>query len=437
MILTTKKLKVAAPTGGVTAVRATLWRWLEALQIALDSIRANRLRSALTVVGIVIGVAVVILIAALLEGAQNLVIKVTADFAPDVIRIEKASFQDFGGDGQAFIEARAKRPDIVPDDARFLRQQLGNTYEVGAQGDASLPVRRENKTLLGIVIQGVTPNIMQLTSVRVERGREFTNVDEERRRPVCIIGADVADKLFADADPLGREIRIGQLPYQVVGIAAPRGSLFGQSQDGFVMIPLGTFAKIFGERNRSFAILGRARPETNLTVNDTEEALRGAMRLRHRLKNGVDEDDFSMVTAKSIQAFTANITGIVGAALYPLTLVALAVGGVVVMNMMLASVTERTREIGVRLAIGARRDDILIQFLIEATFLTLMGGLLGVALSVGMIQVVGAATTLPINVPFWAVGFALAVSCTVGLLFGIVPARRAAKLDPVAALRAE
>ena len=420
-----------------TVSRGSLWRWLEALEIALDSIFANRLRSGLTVVGIVIGVAVVVLIAALLEGAQNVVLKVTADFAPDVVRVEKASFQDFGGDGQAFVEARAKRPDIIPDDMRFLRQQVGEKYEIGAQGDATLPVRRENKSLLGIVIQGVTPNITQLTSVKVDRGREFTNVDDERRRPVCIIGVDVADKLFEDADPLGREVRIGQLPYQIVGIAAPRGSLFGQSQDGFVMVPLGTFSKIFGERNRSFVILGRARSETNLTTTDTEEALRAAMRLRHQLKNGVHEDDFSVITAKSIQAFTANITGIVGAALYPLTLVALGVGGIVVMNMMLASVTERTREIGIRLAIGARRNDILIQFLIEAIFLTLVGGFIGVALSSGFITLTGAVTGFPISVPIWAVGFALVVSSTVGLIFGIVPARRAAKLDPVAALRAE
>lgn len=412
---------------------ASLLRGGEALRVAWGAIVANRLRSGLTVVGVVVGVAVVVLVAALLQGAQDFINEQTASFAPDVVRVEKAAFQDFAGDGQAFVEARAKRPDLLPDDVIYLQARLGDRLEIGAQIDASLPVRRNNQTLIGIAVQGVTPNITALTNVKVQYGREFTASDEQYRRNVCIIGTDIVDELFAGVNPLGQELRVGQLPYEIVGVAEPRGSLFGNSQDGFVMIPLGTFTRVFGEKSRSLALLARGR---GITREAAEEIVRNGLRLRHKL-DFAESDDFSIVTAKSVQAFTGKLTGIVGAIIYPLTAIALAVGGVVVMNMMLASVTERTREIGLRLALGARRRDILTQFLIEATLLTLIGGLCGLLLAALLVWLLGIVTKLPLGVPLWAVAAALFVSTAVGLTFGVVPARRASRLDPIEALRAE
>lgn len=420
----------------ISNINKTFWRWLEFVKIAYDSIKANRLRSFLTVIGVVVGVAVVTIVAALLEGASNFVISQTANFAPNVVRIDKAAFQDFGGDGQAFVTALSKRPNIYPDDLEILRNRFQETLEIGGQADGSLPVRRSEKTLNGINIQGVTPNITSLTSIKIASGRELTETDNQFRSNVCVIGTDIVDEFFPNINPLGKEIRIGQLPFTVVGIAEPRGSLFGASQDGFVMIPLGTFSRIFGERSRSISILAQAKPNLNLSVADTEETVRVGMRLLRKLDFD-DEDNFSLTTARSVQAFTNTLTGLIATITYPLTIIALVVGGIVVMNMMLASVTERTKEVGIRMAIGARRSDILTQFLFEATLLTLFGGILGLFLAALLVWVVAFVTKLPIFLPFWAAVMAIFISCLVGIVFGVLPARRAAKLDPIEALRSE
>lgn len=417
-----------------------LWRWLEAFNVAISSILANRLRSALTVIGIIIGVAVVALVAALLEGAQTYVGRQAAELGPGTVRIDKASFQDFIGDGQAYVEALAKRNDVTIEDLKGLRQRLGSGFEVGAQVDASLPVQRGNRALNGIAVQGVTPNVVALSALKIERGRELTETDEEFRRPVCVIGADVADYLFPTENPVGKIIRIGSAPYEVVGTIAPRGSSFGASQDGFVQIPLFTYAKVFGGRSRSISLLVKAKPEAStgaeLPREQAEETIRFAMRQQRRLTLSARED-FSITTAKSIEAFAGRITGIVGFVLYPLTAIALAVGGIIVMNMMLASVTERTREIGIRKSLGARRRDILAQFLIESTLLTFIGGLCGVMLAALVVLAGTKITGLPLQLPLWALAASVIVSCTVGVVFGVFPARRAAQLDPIEALRTE
>lgn len=417
-------------------IKKILRRWLEFLKIAFDSIKGHRLRSLLTVLGVVIGVAVVTIVAALLEGASNFVVSQTANFAPNVVRIDKAAFQDFAGDGQAFVTALSKRPDIYPDDLQILKNRFQDSIEIGGQGNGSLPVRRGEKTLNGISIQGVTPNITSLTSIKIANGRELTETDDQFRSNVCVIGTDIVDELFPNLNPLGKEVRIGQLPFTVIGIAEPRGSLFGASQDGFVLIPLGSFSRIFGERSRSISILAQAKPNSKLSLEETEEAVRVGMRQLRKL-NFADGDNFSLTTAKSVQAFTNTLTGLIATITYPLTIIALFVGGIVVMNMMLASVTERTKEVGIRMAIGARRSDILTQFLFEATLLTLFGGILGLFLAASLVWIVALATKLPISLPIWAALMAIFISCLVGIVFGVLPARRAAKLDPIEALRSE
>ncbi len=420
----------------VTPELGALSRWNEALRAAIGSILSNRLWSGLTVIGIVVGMTVIVLVAALLEGGQAFITQETRALAPDVVRVEKANFQDFIGDARAWVIARSRRPDLTLEDVRWLRDRLGETIEIGAQGDAALSVRRGNQSLNGIVVQGVTSNISFLSNIEIERGRELTATDDAYRRPVAIIGADVADLLFPWQDPISDWIFIGALPYEVVGVAAARGSNFGQSQDAFLQIPLGNFTKVFGERSRSLAILGRARPESSLTRLEVEEGMRFALRLRHRLDYGAD-DDFSVVTAKSVEAFAGRLTTLVGLVIYPLTAIALVVGGVVVMNMMLASVTERTREIGVRMAVGVRRRDVLAQFLVEATLLTLSGGLIGLLCAGLVVWAAARPSGLPITLPLWAAAAAILVSALTGIVFGVFPARRAARLNPIEALRAE
>lgn len=422
-------------------------RWAESLRVAANAILANRLRSSLTVVGIVIGIAVVTVVAALLEGAQGFINVTAAGLGPGIVRVDKASFQDFIGDAQAFAEARAKRPDVSLEDYRGLRARMGDRLVIGLRADAALPVQRGNKSLAGVIVQGVTPNLSELTTVKIDRGRPLTEFDDQYRRAVCVIGKDVDEYLFPETEAVGQRIKLGSAEYEVIGVAAPLGSSIGASQDGFVQLSLGAFTRVFGARSRSFSILAKARaPEgdkaesagesATLDRDEVEDLVRLGLRLQRGLEPGED-DDFSVTSARSIEAFAGRITAIVAVVLYPLTGIALAVAGVVVMNMMLASVTERTREIGIRLAIGARRGDILRQFLLESTLLTLVGGTIGVLLAALLVWIAKLATGFPIGVPLWALFAALFVSTSIGVLFGVVPARRAARLDPIEALRKE
>ncbi len=411
-------------------------RWLEAFQVAVGAILSHRLRSSLTVIGVVIGVAVAALVAALLEGAQVFIAAQTTGLGPGIVRIDKASFQDFVGDGQAFADARAKRPDLTLDHFNALRERLQQQLEIGAQVDAAVTLRYGNKSLKATALQGVTPNISTLSTYQIERGRELTEFDEENRREVCVIGADTSDYLFPVELPLGKQIRLGAYQFEVIGVYAPKGSSFGASQDSFVQVPISSWAKVFGARSRSIALLAKARPGLELEGEALEDLVRFNMRQVRRLKPG-ETDNFSVTTDKKAAAFVGQITTIVGAVLFPLTAIALVVGGIVVMNMMLASVTERTREIGIRMAIGARRSDILAQFLLESTLLTLVGGGIGILLAAGIAWLFGKVSGIPIGLPTWAIIAALSVSCIVGIAFGVFPARKAARLDPIEALRTE
>jgi putative ABC transport system permease protein len=413
-----------------------LWRWIEAFKVAVGAILANRLRSILTTVGIVIGVAVVALVAALLEGAQGFIAREAAELGPGIAIIDKASFLDFVGDGDAFFEAIAKRPDVTIEDYRGLRARLEDRLIVGAQVDSSLKIQRNGKSLKNIAVQGVTANIVALSTNKIESGRELTDFDDENRRNVCVIGADVAIDLFPFDEPVNKTIKIGATDYDVIGVYAKKGSSGGASQDGFVQIPLGTFGKVFGSRSRSIAIITKAKSDENLSSEEVEDITRFGMRMQRKLQPGANEN-FSLRTSKSIEKFAGNITAIVGVVLFPLTGIALIVGGIVVMNMMLASVTERTREIGIRKSLGARRRDILAQFLLESTLLTLVGGAIGVLLAVIIAFVASKLTGFAVALPLWALFAAIFMSCTVGIVFGVFPARRAARLDPIEALRSE
>ncbi|MBL8191668.1 MAG: ABC transporter permease [Acidobacteria bacterium] len=433
-----KPVSTALPNSArTTSLRQRRWqRWVESLHIARDAILSNRLRSLLTVFGVVIGVAVVALVAALLESAQGFIADQTAGLGPGIARVEKAAFQDFVGDAQEFEEAKAKRPDVTIENLKTLRDRLGDRLEIGAQVGASLPVRFDNQTVNGVAIQGVTANIPFLSTLKLERGRELSEFDDLYRREVCVIGADVADFLFPAADPIGKTIKLGVFPYEVIGVYAPVGSSIGASQDSFVQMPLGSFAKLFGARSRSIGLLAKAKPGLAMTDDELEETLRFGMRQLRRLQPG-EKDNFSITTAKKVQEFAGTITGIAAAVLFPLTAIALIVAGIVVMNMMLASVTERTREIGIRMAIGARRRDILAQFLIESTLLTVVGGSLGLLIATGLAWLFSKLSGLTVGLPLWAAVAALTVAVTVGIVFGVFPARRAARLDPIEALRSE
>lgn len=419
-----------------TAPTPSAQRWIESLLIAWDAILSNRLRTALTVIGVVIGVAVVALVASLLEGAQTFIANQAAGLGPGIARVEKASFQDFVGDGQEFEVAKAKRPDIDVNEMKSLRARIGDKLEIGAQASGALPIRAGNLSMKGIAIQGVTSNYPLLTTLKMERGRDITETDDQYRREVCVLGADVANYLFEFDDPIGKTIKLGAFQYEIIGVYQSLGSSLGASQDAFVQIPLNSFGKLFGARSRSLSLLAKAKADTKLPDDELEDLLRFGMRQVRQLQPGTS-DSFSITTAKKIKAFAGTITGLAAAVLFPLTGIALTVAGIVVMNMMLASVTERTREIGIRMAIGARRRDILAQFLMESTMLTVIGGFIGLLIAMGLVFSIAKLSGLPIGLPAWAAIAALTVSITVGVTFGVFPARRASKLDPIEALRSE
>jgi putative ABC transport system permease protein len=295
-------------------------------------------------------------------------------------------------------------------------------------------VRYGNELRENVTIIGASPSYAGIRDIGVSSGRLLTDVDEDHRSSVCVIGADVANQFFPGRDPIGKEIRAGAEQYEVVGIATARGTILGQSLDNFIMMPLGTYRKGWLAPLDSVSVFVQA-PSPDLMPESEDEA-RVIMRARRHVPYDA-EDNFAVIAPNSITGLWNRITGNVFAIAIWITCVFLVVGGIVIMNIMLASVTERTREIGLRKSLGARRIHILMQFLVESSLLSATGGFVGVALALAITFLVRSTTSLPISTPFFTIAIALTLSTVIGLFFGIYPAMRAARLDPIEALRAE
>jgi len=269
----------------------------------------------------------------------------------------------------------------------------------------------------------------------VAQGRYVNESDQDDHHDVCFLGSDVVEGLFPAADPLGKEIKIGTDTYHVIGVAKKLGSVLGQSQDNFIILPLSTFVRAFGKRSSpTFQI--KVRAASGVPIEKVQDQVRVVMRTRHKL-NYNQPDDFSISTDEATEQLLGSITGTVAAVAFPVVGISLVIGGIVIMNIMLATVTERTREIGIRKSLGATRRDILVQFLVEAGMLSGIGGLIGLLLAVTAMWFLGKIAPVPVAVPLWAPVVAIGISTLVGVFFGMYPANRAAKLDPIAALRAE
>jgi len=409
-------------------------KFVEAASIALASIMSHKLRSFLTLLGVIIGVAVVTAVATVIEGANVYIKEKIATLGSGVFTVQKASLSSFG-DFQKFIEAFRKNPDLTIDDLTALRESVTLADEIGAQDGGSKQVKYGNISLDSVGVQGVTPNTFVLSNVEVAQGRFISDFDEADRKNVCFIGSDVADGLFPQVDPLGKEIKIGADIFAVVGVAKKLGSVLGQSQDNFVEMPLSTFFKAFGKRS-SPTFLIKVRARAGVPPEKVQDQVRLVMRSRHKL-NYKQPDDFSISTDEVTEQLFGAITGTVAAVAFPVVGISLVIGGIVIMNIMLATVTERTREIGIRKSVGATRGDILFQFLVESAMLAGLGGVIGLLLAVSIMTIVGRFAPVPVAVPLWAPVIAISVSTLVGVFFGIYPANRAARLDPITALRAE
>jgi putative ABC transport system permease protein len=282
-------------------------------------------------------------------------------------------------------------------------------------------------------LKGVSAAMANIDTVQPQTGRYIGEIDEERSRYVAMIGVEIADRLFGSREVVGQEIKIEGLPFEVIGVAKEVGTVFGQSQDEFALIPLSTYQKIWGSR-QSIDISIKA-PET-VNFNDLQDQIKMLMRARHRLSYN-DKDTFGIITADSINDLFKSLTSVVAAVALGVTSISLVVGGIVIMNIMLVAVTERTREIGIRKSLGARRRDILLQFLIESVVLSGCGGMIAVLFAYGIRWILITYTPVPATMPVWAVVMALSVSSATGAIFGIYPAWKAARLDPIVALRAE
>jgi putative ABC transport system permease protein len=406
-------------------------KFLEAAAIAISSILAHKLRAFLTLLGVIIGVFVVTAVATVIEGANVYIKEKIATLGSGVFRVQKASMTF--GDFQKFQEAYRKNPDLLMDDLYALRENITLAQEIGAQDGNTKPIKRGNTSVEGVGIQGVTPNMILLSNVEVAEGRYISDSDEENRRYVAYIGSEVATKLFAAEDPVGKVIKLGSDEYTVIGVAKTLGTVLGFSQDNFVQMPMSTYLKVFGSR-RSLTFVIRAR--NGVPIETVQDQVRVVLRTRHK-RDFNQEDDFALTSDETTEQTLGTITKTVASVAFPVVGISLVIGGIVIMNIMLATVTERTKEIGIRKSLGATRRDILVQFLVESAMLSMMGGIVGLLLAIVVMTIVGKFAPIPVAIPFWAPVIAILVSTLTGLFFGIYPANRAAKLDPITALRAD
>jgi putative ABC transport system permease protein len=410
--------------------RQTMIALREATALAFDTLRAHKLRSFLTLLGVILAVTTLVSVMSVLNGLNLYVATRIANLGANAFVVDRigiiTNFDDF-------VKAM-RRPPLHMDDYYALKGHLQYSSEVAAEENTVQDVHYGEKLIEEVTVIGATPEFAVVRDFDVAAGRFFTDVDETHRTPTCFIGHDVQENLFPGVDPLGREIRVGAQQCQVIGVAKALGTLLGQTQDNFVMLPLTTYMSVFQGKNDSVTIFVQAVTLNAMPV--AEDEVRVMLRARRHVRYQ-DPDDFGLVEPSSITGLWQRLTGnIFGIAIW-LTSVFLVVGGIVIMNIMLASVTERTREIGLRKSLGARRKHIVLQFLMESSILAATGGAVGIFAAFGIAMLVRATTPMPISTPIHAVVIALALSTGVGLFFGIYPAMRAARLDPIEALRAE
>ena len=403
----------------------------EAVKLALQSLWANKLRSILTLLGVVIGVAAVIMVVTLTNGAKRFVTTKINTYGANVISISKMP--------QTFLTVEEylkfqKRRDINLDDYEAVKAGCRLCISVGANRGTTGAVVYGTHSTTDTEVRGWTWTMPAMSNLEIAAGRTFTELEEAHNVHVAVIGADIADNVLGAGDPLGKEIRVDGIPYTVIGVAKPQGTMFGHSLDNWVAVPLPAFIDRYGAYT-SLTIHAEA-PVGGAVLQETMDELRTIMRARLHLAPGAD-DSFTIETSDTFQNMLGKILNYFGAVVASIASIALVVGGIVIMNIMLVSVTERTREIGVRKALGARRRDILLQFLIESATLALVGGFIGVICGIGAAKAITVIIAFPSSVQLWSVLLGLFVAISVGLFFGVYPASRAAQLDPIVALRAE
>jgi putative ABC transport system permease protein len=404
---------------------------IEGIRLALQSLWANKLRSILTLIGVVIGVASVIMVVTLTNGAKDFVTTKINTYGADVVTVSKMP--------ETFITLEEylsyqKRRDVTFDDYKAILSQCRSCVSVGARRQTTGTAVYGNHSTTDTQIRGWTWTMPALSNLNIALGRGFTDVEDQHSAHVAIVGSDIVDNLIGPGDPLGKEIRVGGVPYTVIGVGEAQGKMLGQSMDNWVAVPLTAFLEQFGAHATMDIYVDAGGGGEVMDV--VEDELRTIMRARRHL-TPAEPDAFTIDTSATFQNLLGKILDSFGAVVAAIAGISLVVGGIVIMNIMLVSVTERTREIGVRKALGARRQDILLQFLVESATMSLFGGFIGVIAGVGVAKLITLIIAFPSAVQLWSILVSLIVSGSVGLFFGVYPAHKAAQLDPIVALRAE
>jgi putative ABC transport system permease protein len=407
----------------------------EVFRMAIDSLRSHKLRSFLTILGIVIGVMTVIGMVSIIQGLNKSFLAELQSVGSDMIHVQKYEAVQMG---QRSEEERLRK-DLTFDDAKAIEKDAPLVRAVAVNIYVSpfetAEVKYGNAKSDTAMVFGMNEKWPATMSLYLPRlGRFITAAEVERSARVCVLGSELADVLFPMTNPVGKEIRVGPEAFTVVGVLAKRGQMFGQSRDNFVGLPITTLLKYFRYEKDGMEII--AVPRRSEDLPEAIDQIRNVLRQRHKIPFG-KPDDFAVMTQDSMVDLYNQLTGAAYLVMIVISSIGLLVGGIGVMNIMLVSVKERTREIGIRKAIGARSGDILKQFLIEAMFLTGAGGLIGVLIGFGIALIVKSATPLPASVSWWSVVLGLGVSAAVGLFFGIFPAQKAARMDPIVSLRYE
>jgi len=410
----------------------------EAMRLAIQSVVSHKLRSFFTVLGIVVSVAFLIAVVAVIQGLNHYVTENLAGalIGTNAFQVRRSPIAVGQLDDETWREIQ-RRPIVDDRDASYVRRALPNARAIAIQSGWPTPrsdVHWRNRTVGDALVFGVTAAFHTVQDHRFAAGGPLSPVDIRERRYVAILGWDVAEKLFGDAErAVGEKIRVAGLPVAVQGVVARKGSVLGQSFDGFVILPITTFETVYGRRQTT-VISVKMPPGADLdrAMARAEEG----MRLARRLRPG-DANDFTVDKADALVSFWTSLTGVLFTITPAIVAIGVLVGGIVIMNIMLMTVNERTREIGIRKSMGARRRDILRQFLAEAMTLAVLGGMLGVSAGFLFAQSIALASPLPARVTWWSVAVSLSLGAGVGLVFGVVPARRAARLDPIVALRQE
>jgi putative ABC transport system permease protein len=401
---------------------------LEAIRIALQSLWANKLRSVLTLLGVVIGVAAVIAVVTFVSGINDYVAHKIFNLGADVFIVSKMSAVETNVDH--FLAAE-KRKNLILEDYQAVADACRDCEYVGAVLRGSGKVKHGEQSISDTTIQGITPSMATILDTDLTSGRMLNETDLENRTSVAVVGTDIVEHLMAGVDPIGQEIRIDGWTYQVIGVGKKKGKTLGQSADNYALIPITVFLKQYGAHNNSIGIWGKALA-TGVPLNEAIDEARS-----HRHDRPGEDDSFEIETNASLLGIWSGLSNTFFMATIGIAGVSLVVGGIVIMNIMLVSVTERTREIGIRKALGARREDVLLQFLIESVTLAVVGGALGVLCGATVATLVTWAIGMPSSIKLWAVASGLLVAACVGVFFGVYPARQAARLDPIVALRFE